>query len=87
MKIFIVIGCEDYESSTPITAFKQRKDADRFLKDCRDFQESLPSWMESNCMEEEEFKIWDTKRKELLKNHPAQRDCEYGFYITEVELI
>jgi len=86
-KIYIVEGCEDYESSSSILAFNKEEEAEKFKKKCEKYQQTVPRY--DYDLDDSDFKLWDeyeTKLSKWSRKHPAKYSYD-SYWIREVELV
>jgi hypothetical protein len=70
MKVHIVEGVVNYESSIVLGAFEEKGDAEAFAESCREFDRKCPMCPALNAPDEE-WNKWERKNKSWNNRHPA----------------
>lgn len=84
--IFLVMGGTDYEGSTPLRAFSESADAERFAQKCRDYDATYIDCPEQDATDKQ-WDRWQRKERKWQAAHPASTHSRYdSYFVYEIDL-
>lgn len=84
--IFLVMAATDYEGSTPVRAYTEAVDAERFAQECRDYDATYVGCPEQGASDKE-WDRWQRKERKWQAAHPASTRSRYdSYFVSEIDL-